>query len=269
MLQVGIDAPRRVLLPDVGDVHRLLDALLAGAETITRDGPANAALVALDRADLLIDAAEHRLIDPATSARHGAAAPAHHEARSTTTVGLDVAPRLLSDVRRMVTEAGLSLAATSEADVVLVVADRVLSRRRVDPWVRDAVTHLCVEARDGGWIVGPLVVPGSTACRRCVDAHHGEHDPHRALILERAAASPDPSPYDGLSAGLALSWAVRDLRVWIEGARPSTWSATVEIDTAPSDPGGADPGHLIARAWPRHPSCGCAWDAWASRAAAL
>ena len=53
---------------------------------------------------------------------------------------------------------------------------------------------------------------------------------------------------------LALAWAARDLGRWVEGDRPTTWSASVELGEVPR-----------VQSWRRHPRCGCAWgDALAS-----
>ena len=95
--------------------------------------------------------------------------------------------------------------------------------------------HLLVALVDGIVRVGPFVVPGRTACLRCIDAHHTERDPRRSLVLHQYAASraprigvPDPVPHDLLD--LALVWAVRDLVAWIDGRRPRCWSATVRVE---------------------------------------
>jgi hypothetical protein len=96
------------------------------------------------------------------------------------------------------------------------------------------------------------VVPGSTACLRCVDAHESQADPRLPLLLEQAAdADHAPPPLDPLVVTMALTWAVRDLARYAEGDEPSTWSATVDI--------GASGPPTLTR-WLRHPDCGCAWD---------
>jgi bacteriocin biosynthesis cyclodehydratase domain-containing protein len=128
-------------------------------------------------------------------------------------------------------------------------------RAVVDDWIRRDLPHLFLTATEGVLRVGPFVAPGQTACLRCIDAHHTEHDPRRALVLQQYAEAlqprdglPEPVPADLLD--LAVGYAVRDLVNWVDGKRPATWSATVQID-----------GRLeLARTpWPRHPGCGCSW----------
>jgi hypothetical protein len=104
--------------------------------------------------------------------------------------------------------------------------------------------------------LGPFVAPGQTACLRCVDAHRGETDPRRALVLEQyAAAGPRadgvPEPVDEPVFTAALAWAVRDCLSYVDGLEPTTWSRTVTFG-----PGMAQ----TAREWARHPHCGCAWS---------
>jgi hypothetical protein len=97
--------------------------------------------------------------------------------------------------------------------------------------------------------VGPFVVPGATACHRCVDAHLAEGDPRRSVVVEQLAGI-TATPGDAPLAALAVAWAVRDVEAYLAGRRPTTWSATVdlglELDPRP-------------RMWRRHPWCGCAW----------
>jgi hypothetical protein len=95
--------------------------------------------------------------------------------------------------------------------------------------------------------VGPFVVPGLTACLRCVRA--GLEDPQAPAPAGRAAPVAGPGVDAGLLA-VALGWAARDVSTWTRGGTPSTWSATVTvgIDLRPA-----------AREFHRHPHCGCSW----------
>ena len=108
-----------------------------------------------------------------------------------------------------------------------------------------------VGAHPRGYRVGPFVEPGVTACLRCVDAHLGERDPRRGVVVEQLAGR-TAAPDDLALEALAVTWAVRDALRYLAGADPSTWSATVDLDLE------LDP---LRQAWTRHPHCGCAWDA--------
>ncbi len=116
-----------------------------------------------------------------------------------------------------------------------------------------------VQLVEGGAVIGPLVVPGQTACLRCLDAFHSEEDPSWALLVEQyaRAVSSDradgiPEPVDPALATIAVGWAARDVSAYLEGGTPTTWSSTVrlapELDT------------IESRSWPTHPDCGCSWS---------
>lgn len=231
-LQIGLDPPWRVIALDVPDVHMVLADLASGSP------PAPATT------------AGHRLLRDLTAA--GMLRPDSPPAGRVALAG----------TADLCAEAGRLLAAgpvrpvddPAHADVVLVLAAGEPSRDLVDDHLRDGRPHLVTGAGARGHRVGPFVVPGVTACLRCVDAHLAEHDPRRAVVVEQlrgVAAVPD----DAALAALAVAWAVRDVRAYLAGQRPTTWSATVDLDLALSP---------RPREWRRHPWCGCAWDAVAT-----
>lgn len=131
-------------------------------------------------------------------------------------------------------------------------------RDLADAWMREGVPHVLVRLTEGSATVGPFVVPGRTACLRCLDAHHTDADPSWPLLVAQYAslrgrdrADGVPEPVDSSIATVALAWAARDLTSYAENRRPSTWSTTIRFDP-----------HLTSietRAWLRHPECGCAW----------
>ena len=132
------------------------------------------------------------------------------------------------------------------------------SRELLDDWLREAVPHLVVRLVEGRAVVGPFVVPGHTACMRCIDAYLTEEDPAWPLLVEqysRATRSDRsdgvPEAVDAALAAVAIGWAARDLETFAEGGRPSSWSSTVTL--AP------DLADVTPKHWPPHPHCGCGW----------
>lgn len=239
-LQVGVDPPRRVVVPDEPDVRRALDDLVAGLAPRAATPRTHRVLADLVAADLVVDGT----VDPrATRAR----APVQVEA-----------PGEVGDqVRRLLEAAGSPLARPGEAPAVaLLVAAGEVRRAEVDRLVRADVPHLVASTTVDGLRLGPFVVPGHTACLRCVDAHLGEHDPRRALVLEQLADRRTPAParaQDPVTQTLLAAWAVREVLRYVDGAEPATWSATLEL-------GGSGDAELPRRrAWLRHPHCGCTW----------
>ncbi|WP_157571538.1 hypothetical protein [Nocardioides alkalitolerans] len=151
--------------------------------------------------------------------------------------------------------AGGVLGRPGRAHPVLVVSAGEPSRHVLDDLVRDETPHLVVVLLAGRARLGPLVEVGRTACVRCVDASLGEEDPRHALVTAQLADPPAglaPEPVDPALATLALAWAVRELATYVEGGLPTTWSTTLDIDAS---------GLPRATRWPRHPWCGCSWDA--------
>jgi hypothetical protein len=271
-LQVGLDPRLALVVPDTPEVRSLLDGLREGTPPPHPDllPPRLARLCAdlLDRGlvvdgdDLLaaLGAAPDRRTRESVAALFAEAGMAagpllRARGRIPVTVSHDRAPRSARRCRELLNAAGVPSADTDHAGPVLHVARTEVDRDLTDAWMRADRPHLLLALGDGIVRVGPFVVPGHTACLRCLDAHHGEQDPRRSLVLHQYAASraprvgvPDPIPHDLLD--LALVWAVRDLVAWIDGRRPRSWSTTVQVDPALE---------LARTPWPAHPGCGCAW----------
>ncbi|MGY2702539.1 hypothetical protein ACVW2K_002123 [Nocardioides sp. HB32] len=223
-LQVGVDPPWRVVVPDHPGVRRLLGELAAGVAPEPAGEAEHRTLLALGRAGMLVERAR--------------------PARRTVTVQAD--DEIGDEVARALHASGCEL---GDGSVALLAAAGEIARTDADAHVRDGRAHLVLAAGVAGWTVGPFVVPGANACLRCVDAHRGEGDPRRALVVEQLAGLP-AAPDDPALATLAAAWAVRDVLTHLDGGRPSTWSATVELgsDLRPR-----------RRTWSRHPHCGCSW----------
>jgi hypothetical protein len=234
-LQVGVDPPWRLVVPDEPDVRRLLGDLSDGRPTDPQSASGHRALRALLAADLLVD----------PEAAHDVS-----RRRAAATVSVEAAGQEAADAVRLLRAAGCPVVSPDEATVALLIAEGEPRRDLVDAHLRDGRAHLPVAATPRGFVLGPFVVPGATACLRCVDAHLGTHDPRRAVVVEQLAGL-DAGPGDPALAALATAWAVRDVLAYVDGDQPSTWSATVEVgsDLAPA-----------RRPWGRHPHCGCSWD---------
>jgi hypothetical protein len=224
-LQVGVDPPWRVVLPDEPGVRRLLGALSRGRPAVPETDAEHRALAALARAGVL----DERRPGPRPR-----------------TVAVRATGDVADEVALLLHAAGCEI---GDGPVALVLAPGEVARADADVHLRDGRPHLVVGAGPAGWTLGPFVVPGQGACLRCVDAHRGERDPRRALVVEQLAGLP-AAPDDPALTTLALAWAVRDLLTHLDGGQPSTWSATIDVG----------PDLLVQRhAWARHPHCGCSW----------
>lgn len=289
-LQVGLDPRDAVVLPDREDVRRCLDRLRVADERPA--DPARTAdrgtLDVLATADLLVDADRVLPLMPAASAAGDRAVPRADVAALVRRSGEDAADlltartgarigvaafgpvgaeRLGDDLRALLGRAGIrthpvgvpGARPRAAPGAVVLVGVGEPHRELLDGWVRDGVPHLVVRLAEGVATLGPFVVPGRTACLRCVDAHHTDADPAWPLLVEQYARASGrdrcdgvPEPVDALSAAVATAWAARDVASYVEGHQPSTWSGTIRLDPRLDS--------VETRTWPRHAECGCGWD---------
>lgn len=236
LLQVGAHADQRVVLPDRADVRRLLGLLGHGLDLDRLPAAQQQLAHRLEQAGLLVPADEAAL---------------RARLRDAARVRVDALEPDRAAVGRLLATAGLAEAGPRASGTVgLVVATGAEPRReRLDRAMQRDQPHLLVAAVAGRVRLGPFVVPGLTACVRCVDEHLTDRDPRHPLVVEQHL---EPDPGDVVPAAelqLALAWAVRDLVALVEGDQPSTWSATVEVRAEGP----------LTRSWRRHPRCGCAW----------
>jgi hypothetical protein len=236
-LQLGIDPPLAAVLPDSPAVKLLLVELAHGAPLTTLDAATSPVLESLVAAGLAVAADELA----ATAAR-----------RAACTVHVDAPDAVLGPLLVQLGAAGFGVTRdASEASAALLWTEGEPARARVDHWMRAGTPHLVVREGPQGTVLGPYVEPGATACLRCVDAHLGETDPRRALVVEQLAAAAPLRPLapDPAARALAAAWAVHDLAAVAGGGRPASWSATVALAALPP----------AVTAYRRHLHCGCAW----------
>ena len=179
----------------------------------------------------------------------------------TRTFGHPSAAGLRDSFVDLAARAGLREAAprrTSPPDCGVLVGVGEPERDLLDGWTRSGTPYLLVRLTEGRAVVGPFVLPGTTACLRCVDAHRTDLDPAWPLLVRQYAAAAEhdradgaSEPVDPLLAALAVAWAARDLASYVDGGRPSTWSSTVTLHPRLA--------RLETRTWLRHPACGCCW----------
>ncbi|GAY07078.1 ThiF family adenylyltransferase [Pseudonocardia sp. N23] len=112
------------------------------------------------------------------------------------------------------------------------------------------VAHLQARTRDGRGVVGPLVLPGRSACLECLDRHRADRDPEWGRLAPRLArlraAADAPTVVATIGMATAQVLAVTDGTV----DPPAALGATVEIDVAAAV--------TARRRWSRHSGCPCA-----------
>jgi bacteriocin biosynthesis cyclodehydratase domain-containing protein len=286
-LQVGLDPVRAVVLPDSDAVRALLSALSDPAALVAQEEYDGPTLGLLAGSGLLVDTDTLLPLVPAAPSRtpvagpprSGVAALAAHDGDAVgallaargrrsvevLTTGSPEASAVASSLTELLSVSGVAHrapAADPAADAAsvtgLLVAVGEPARELLDPWVRAGLPHLLVRLVEGHAVVGPFVLPGQTACLRCVDAHHTDVDPAWPLLVAQYATAVGrlrhdtlPEPVDPALAAVATAWAARELVSHAEGRRPATASTTVRLDPLLTA--------LETQCWPRHPACGCAW----------
>lgn len=87
---------------------------------------------------------------------------------------------------------------------VIIVAHRLVDPRRAARLTGDDVPHLPIELTGDRATVGPLVVPGRTACLACLHAHRSDRDPSWPLLAAQllGRTPPDHDPGIVVEAGL-------------------------------------------------------------------
>lgn len=154
-------------------------------------------------------------------------------------------------------------------DLVVLTGIGAVAAEAASPWLRGGVAHLPVVLHGTSAEVGPLVVPGTGPCLRCVDLTRTDHDPGWPAVLAQLTPSA-VAPAAEASGETSLVFATAGL---------AAMTVLAALDGHPQRPGtswrlGLPAPRLTEQVWPRHPHCGCAGagpaddDAGASRAAA-
>src|SRR5580692_10748513 len=135
-------------------------------------------------------------------------------------------------------------------DLAILVGRHPMERRA--SLMRDHVPHLAVAADEAIGVVGPLVIPGRTACLRCLDLARAERDPAWPLILAQLEGrEPDPCACDAPLAAAVAAQAAAQVLAFIDRAvaADAVVNGTLELVL---------PGwQWRRRTWPRHPGCSC------------
>jgi hypothetical protein len=120
---------------------------------------------------------------------------------------------------------------------------------------RDRVPHLVTDADEAIGVVGPLVVPGRSACARCVDLSKAGRDPAWPRILAQAGDSDGDRALRACDSALAAATAALaagQTLLFIDqagGGVPAALGATLEV-VLPD-------WQWQRRGWPAHPACTC------------
>lgn len=137
-------------------------------------------------------------------------------------------------------------------DLVVLADDLAPDPVRVAELHTAGTAHLAARLRDGVGVVGPLVLPGRSACLGCLELHRCARDPEwprvSALLVGRRGSA-DPA-CTAATAALATAQALAALDGLAgAGSPPPTLDAALELDPVA--------GTLVRRSWAPWPGCRC------------
>jgi hypothetical protein len=142
-------------------------------------------------------------------------------------------------------------AATSRRPDLVILAD--IHRRELPEILRrEGVPHLAAAASEAIGVVGPLVLPGRTACLRCLDLTRAERDPAWPLILAQlTGGGADPPACDTVLAAAVATQAAAQALAFVD--RPASASAVTNgtLELVMPD------WQWRRRSWAPHDRCGC------------
>ncbi len=265
-LQIGADPALAVLEHIDNDELRLIDSLTVGITPERLHGLAEHLGVRRERVDGLLGQLEPALepsspdaatcdsatLDPGAAHRAAVDPAAVHPVawRATDSEPLVVVGRgpgaervagVLAEGQHPVTLIAPGASLVTRARAAVLVSTHVVDPWEHARWLRRDRPHLPVVFGEVAVTVGPLVIPGASACLRCVECGRSKADPARTVLASqlwgRAAAAETPT--SALAAGLA---ALRMLR-------SGSAATSVRID--------ARTGATSTAAWNPDPDCGC------------
>jgi hypothetical protein len=158
---------------------------------------------------------------------------------------------LESTIARVVSATGAVLGGRDEAPGLAVVVGAHLVAPAVSTyWLSRDIPLLPVIMGEESLTVGPLVVPGETACLYCVGCHRTDEDAAWPMIASQLLdpAQVTPLRVDAVSAVEAAAIVARTIRASQRRESTGLEGAAVRIQ-----PDGA----VSRRAWAPHPRCSC------------
>ncbi|WP_232248628.1 ThiF family adenylyltransferase [Streptacidiphilus rugosus] len=172
----------------------------------------------------------------------------------------DDAGRLRTDaaraaVRRAAPGLPDDTAGAQRAPDLVVVAPRGLPDPELGLALQQAaLPHLYAGVVETTGSVGPLVLPGSSPCGRCLSCHRADADPRWPLLLaQHCSGRPAPGACDSTLAATVAATAALHALIFLDGGAPPSLGGWVDISMVD--------GSMRRRRLDPHPDCGCCWQA--------
>jgi bacteriocin biosynthesis cyclodehydratase domain-containing protein len=135
----------------------------------------------------------------------------------------------------------------------VILAGRQLGGGHATDLTRQRVPHLAVLAGEAIGVVGPLVIPGRTACLRCLDYARAANDPSWPLILAQIGRRrPAPAACDTVLTTAVAAQAAAQALLALDKAPSASAAVNGTLELVLPD------WRWRRRTWPPHPACPCA-----------
>ena len=116
------------------------------------------------------------------------------------------------------------------------------------------VPHLRVAVHEAVGVVGPLVLPGTSACLHCLDLERSDRDPDwPALLAQQVVAPQSAGACDGTLVAAVAAQAALQVLALLDGSTPAAVGGSLEL--------ALPDWRWRRRTWERHPACSCRWPA--------
>ena len=271
-------AERDRLAPDLASASLASGRLDAGQSTLRRRQRARVAVIGAGRigatvASLLAAAGVgHIVVDDPATCRPADCAPAGAALADT---GASRGQAAHAAVHRASGSVRTTALRPSEhVDLVVLAPPNALDPRVHEELLRADTPHLLATVRETTGVIGPLVVPGASACLRCLDLHRADRDPAWPLIAAQLATDgrrPAVQACDVVLATLVASVACLQALGWVDAqdAEPSVANRPARANPPAAASRLATLGGTLEltlpdwrirrRGWSLHPACGCHW----------
>lgn len=147
-------------------------------------------------------------------------------------------------------------------DLAVVVGHDVVHASTSARFMGAERPHLFVLLREQDGVVGPLVVPGETACAECVERHRSIHDPQWLEVCGQLASSQQSATGHRRNAHLLenaamavtlAGTAAQHALLFLDAVnQPASWSSVLTFHP--------DNGRWTQQEFSAHPECGCQWQ---------
>jgi hypothetical protein len=139
-------------------------------------------------------------------------------------------------------------------DLVVLAPTGPVEPETVHALLRGSVPHLLATVRETVGVVGPLVLPGRSACLACLDQTRTDRDPDwPAIVAQLAMPNRRLAACDQALAASVAAQAALQVLALLDGGCPASLDGSLELAL----PDWA----WRRRSWSRHPACACQWQA--------